>query len=452
MARRLLTGDNAGETGLYDVEFVAHDGRRVQTAVTARTLVDDTGAYAGAIAGVIDMTERRQFEARMLRAQKLESLAVMAGGIAHDFNNLLQTILGNADLALLNGPHDSELEEGLRAIEGAARQAAGLCRQMLAYAGRGDYTLQPLRPAELVTDLSSLLRATVTRKAELHYDIATGLPEILADAAQLRQVLVNLVTNAAEALDEKPGMVTIQATSQHLEAAQIDRLFPEQQLEPGDYVVIAVSDTGCGIAPELADLIFDPFFTTKFAGRGLGLAVVRGVALGHGGTVNVTSAPGTGATVEVWLPARPVRHAAADVGLPGVDSIATDTAVPSARRVLVAEDESDLRDLVTKMFTALGWQAVAVADGAQAVQAVVTDPHRFDLVILDWSMPVMDGREALERIRETAPQMPVFLSSGHDREALRESVAELEPAGFLVKPYRLAELRQALARWHRTRA
>jgi two-component system cell cycle sensor histidine kinase/response regulator CckA len=446
MARRILAVREHGSAELYDFEFLARDGRRVHTAVTIRPLLDDDGAYAGAIAGVIDMTERRQFEARLLHAQKLESLAVMAGGIAHDFNNLLQTILGNADLALLYGPQDPQPEGELRAIESAARQAAGLCRQMLAYAGRGDYTMQPVRLDELISELAMLLRATINRKVELRYEFASGLPEIHADAAQLRQAMVNLVTNAAEAIDDKPGTVRMTVASRELYAEEIEHLFPGQPLEPGTFVVFSVSDTGCGIPAELTDLIFDPFFTTKFAGRGLGLAVVRGVALAHGGTVNVASTPGAGTTVEVWLPAvaRSVRDRV-PARLPCM-AAEPDPTPGGRRRALVAEDETDLRTLVTKMFASLGWEAVAVPDGAQACEAIAADPGRYDLVVLDWSMPVMDGREALVRIRETAPALPVFLTSGHDRERLSEGFGEAAPAGFLAKPYSLLELRRALAR------
>ena len=444
VAKRNLVRRAKGIAEGHDFELLTKDGRRIHTAMATRPLHDEDGRYLGAIAGVIDMTEWRQLEQKMLHTQKLESLEVMAGGIAHDFNNLLQTILGNADLALMGGPHPGDLQTALEAVEKAAHQAAGLCRQMLAYAGRGVYALEPLRLDELVLDLESLLKATISRKVDLRFELSPDLAPVMADPTQLRQVVVNLVTNAAEALHEGAGTVTVAVQPRRLEAGPPFPFLGADAPAPGDYAVLAVTDTGCGIAPEVIDSIFDPFFSTKFTGRGLGLAVVRGVARGHGGAMTVSSTQGQGSCFEVWLPVAPVaaRPAPIAAGKPAA------TLPPAAgRAVLVADDDAELRELVLRMFERLGWQAVGVADGAEAVAAVAAAPERFSLVLLDWSMPVMDGREALEAIRLCAPAMPVFMSSGHAADALAAEVEHLRPTGFLAKPYRLAELRRVLAAW-----
>ena len=428
----------------HDFELLAKDGRRIHTAMASRPLLDESGCYQGAIAGVIDMTEWRQLEQKMLHAQKLDSLEVMAGGIAHDFNNLLQTILGNADLALMSGPYPGDLQTALEAVEKAAHQAAGLCRQMLAYAGRGVYALEPLRLDELVLDLESLLKATISRKVDLRFELSPDLAPVMADPTQLRQVVVNLVTNAAESLKDGTGTVTVSVRAGRQDAAPPYAFLGADAVAPGDYAVLAVTDTGCGIAPAMIDSIFDPFFSTKFTGRGLGLAVVRGVARGHGGAITVRSAPGQGSCFEVWLPAAPAdaRPREAVASEPG-------GALPPAagRTVLVADDDPELRELVLRMFERLGWQAIGVADGAEAVAALEAAPERYALVLLDWSMPVMDGREALEAIRRRVPAMPVFMSSGHPPDALAAEVEHLRPTGFLAKPYRMAELRRVLAVW-----
>ncbi len=426
----------------HDVHLVARDGRRVEVAIGTRPLHDREGRYLGAIAGVIDISGRRQLDRRLLHAQKLESLELMAGGIAHDFNNLLQTILGNADLALMTGPHESDLRVALESIVKASRQAAGLCRQMLAYAGHGEYAMEELRLDEVVRDLETLLRATITRKADLRLELAPEVPPVVADPSQLRQVAVNLVTNAAEALHDRPGTITVTVGLRSIDADDIPQLGTAEELKPGDYVVLAVQDTGCGIAHEAIPSIFDPFYSTKFTGRGLGLAVVRGVARAHGGAVVVESRESRGSCFELWLPVAPAPAAAAGIS-------ASDAAGPRAngRTVLVADDDDELRELVLRMIQRLGWHAVGVADGAAAVDALASEPARYALVLLDWSMPVMDGREALEAIRHAAPDLPVFMSSGHAADALAAQVEHLRPTGFLAKPYRLAELRRVLSAW-----
>jgi PAS domain S-box-containing protein len=430
-----------GHSEAHDFEFVAKDGRRVYTAVATRPVIDERGEYQGAIAGVIDMSERRALDQRVLHTQKLEGLEVMAGGIAHDFNNLLQTILGNAELAMVCGPLPDEVQGALGSIEKAAHQAADLCRQMLTYAGRGVFAMRRLRLDDVILDIEALLRATITRKADLRFDLSADLPPVVGDASQLRQVVVNLVTNAAEALEGGGGRIDVSTATRVLDDAAAAGLFGADGPGGGEYAVIVVQDDGCGMSDEVKRSIFDPFFSTKFAGRGLGLAAVRGVAMAHGGGVTVQSDPGQGSRFEVWLPAAAeAKPAAVRPQAPAAPAV-----VPAAGAILVADDDDELRGLVLRMIERLGWDAVGVPDGAAAVTALAEEPARYAMVVLDWSMPVMDGREALEAIRLAAPDLPVFMSSGHSVEMLAAEVDHLRPTGFLAKPYRLSELRRVLA-------
>ncbi|MBE0566254.1 MAG: PAS domain S-box protein, partial [Krumholzibacteria bacterium] len=290
---------NTGRVASADFELIRKDGSVVPVELNGTIATDASGGFLRTHCIFMDMSERleaarlqRVMDQRLLHALKLESLEVMAGGIAHDFNNLLQTILGNADLALMGGPYGNELQTTLTAIDKAARQAAELCRQMLAYAGRGDYAMERLRLDELVLDLEALLRATISRKADLRFELSPDVPAVLADASQLRQVVVNLVTNAAEALREGRGTVTVSTTARRLGPDRAGLVFAAENVAPGDYVVLAVRDTGCGMSADQIDSIFDPFYSTKFTGRGLGLPMVRGVARAHGGAVAVRSEPG----------------------------------------------------------------------------------------------------------------------------------------------------------------
>ncbi|HPF69807.1 MAG TPA: PAS domain S-box protein [Candidatus Krumholzibacteria bacterium] len=442
-ARAQLQERRSGHSEQFEFTFRTRTGRELHAAVAAGPILDDAGNYQGALAGVIDMTAQHLLNQRVLRAQKLEGLEVMARGIAHDFNNLLQTILGNAELAQASDDLGAGTAHALAAIERASHEAADLCRQMLSYAGRGVYAMQSLRMDDLVTDIEGLLRATITRKAELRLEIASDLPPVAGDRAQLRQVIVNLVTNAAESLGGHAGRIVVSTDLCRLETGDAGRILGNPRAEGGDYVVLAVADTGSGIGPEALASVFDPFYSTKFTGRGLGLAVVRGVALAHGGGVTVESEPGNGSRFELWLPAAIAPTAAARPS--ASPAAALGEGIAAGRTLLVADDDEELRDLLLRMVERLGWDAVGVPDGAAAVAAVAEAPGRFAAVVLDWAMPVMDGREALEAIRLAVPGLPVFMSSGHAVDGLAADVAHLRPSGFLAKPYRLSELQHMLA-------
>ena len=256
-----------------------------------------------------DITERKQAEeerehlqAQVLHAQKLESLGVLAGGIAHDFNNLLTAILGNADLALMDLPADSPVRQSLAEIGKAARRASELSNQMLAYSGRGRFIVGPINLSDLVREMGELLGVSISKKAIVEYDLAPNLSATIADAAQLRQVVINLITNASEALGEQEGTITLRTRAVQVEQKQLAEAYLSEGASGGRYVSLEVSDTGCGMDEATKARIFDPFFTTKFAGRGLGLAAVLGIVRGHQGAIKVDSTPGVGTTFTVLFP------------------------------------------------------------------------------------------------------------------------------------------------------
>jgi PAS domain S-box-containing protein len=244
-----------------------------------------------------------KLEQKMQEAQKLESLGVLAGGIAHDFNNLLSVVLGNASLARLEAAETPANAARLDSIVTAANRAAELCRQLLAYAGKGSFSLTRLNLNALITETTRLLELSISKQARLEFALAPALPAIEADASQLRQIIMNLVINASEALGEhNAGTIRLATTVVRLPQPGAASLGPVAELAPGDYVCTEISDTGSGMTPDVLGRIFDPFFTTKFTGRGLGLAAVLGIVRTHQGALRVTSIPGHGSTFHIYLP------------------------------------------------------------------------------------------------------------------------------------------------------
>ncbi len=247
--------------------------------------------------------ENRKIETQMLHVQKLESLGVMAGGIAHDFNNILTAILGNAELALRQIFPDSGAHAHLRNIEISARRAADLARQMLAYSGKGFFVIEQLDVNAIITEMSRMLDVSISKKATMHLNLAPDLPSVRVDTTQIRQVIMNLVINASEAIGDQSGDITITTGMQKCDEAFLSELWLNDKLEGGPYVYCEVADTGCGMDRDTIDKIFDPFFTTKFTGRGLGMAAVLGIVRGHKGTIKVCSEQGKGSNFKVFLPA-----------------------------------------------------------------------------------------------------------------------------------------------------
>ncbi len=422
----------------FEETIVREDGREVHVVINAVPLRDADGRARGCVATVQDITAHKmaaedsiQFERRLQEMQKLESLGVLAGGIAHDFNNLLTGILGNASIARLELPAGHAPVRGaLDNLEQAALRAADLCKQMLAYAGKGRFVVQPLSLSGLVRDTAELLEVSVHKRATLHFDLAEGLPAFQGDATQIRQVLMNLVINAAEAMGERKGAITIHTTSAFLSAERLAHLVVREAAAEGVFVCLEVSDTGSGMDPQMIARIFDPFFTTKFTGRGLGLAAVMGIVRGHRGAIEVESAPGKGSTFRLFLPALEQRATPPDPILH-----AGSTAARGSASILVVDDEPAVRGVAVRVLRNAGYRVVEASDGATAVETVRRAPNDFDLVLLDLTMPRMDGEEAFRLMREVQPALRVVVMSGFNEQDTENRFFGRGLAGFVAKPF-----------------
>jgi PAS domain S-box-containing protein len=388
-----------------------------------------------------DITERRRaederlkLEAQIQQAQKLESLGVLAGGIAHDFNNLLTGILGYADLALMDLSPVSPARATIEQIEKSARRAAELTRQLLAYSGKGRFVVQPIDLSELVREMAYLLSISISKRCILKYEFADSLPRFEADAAQIRQIVMNLIINASEAIGEKSGVVAVLTGARTCDRAYLADSYLDENRPEGLYVYLEVADTGCGMTPETLARVFDPFFTTKFTGRGLGLAAVLGIVRGHKGAIKIDSVPGRGTTFRVLFPASE-RTAARDDAAP-----APAPAWHSNGTVLVVDDEETVRALAGAMLEKAGFTVLTAAGGRQALKVFQARGDEIRAVLLDMTMPDMDGREVFRELRRIRPGVRVVLSSGYNEQEVTEPLAGLGLAGFIQKPYRLDDL------------
>ena len=378
--------------------------------------------------------EQRKLEQSMQQAQKLESLGVMAGGIAHDFNNLLTPILGGTTLALMDLPPESPIRARLQLIQKAAHRAAALTNQMLAYTGKESLQIEVLSISTLVEEMGRLLESAISKQAEILYDLQQDLPAVEADAAQLSQVVMNLITNAAEALGHSGGRISIRTGVVEVDRATLSRTVPTADLAEGSYVFFEVSDTGCGMDEQMCAKIFDPFFTTKFTGRGLGLAAVLGIVRSHGGGVELESVPDLGTRFRVLLPCS--KH-------PAPRPRAQPSHIEAWRgrgTVLVVDDDDGVRDLTQEALERAGLDVLCARDGREAVAVARDHADAIDLVLLDRTMPASSGEEIFDEIHRLRPGVPIVLVSGYSQQSVRDQFAGRDLAGFLHKPFQSGTL------------
>jgi PAS domain S-box-containing protein len=383
--------------------------------------------------------ESRRIQCKMQEAQKLESLGVLAGGVAHDFNNLLTVILGNTSLARLHTPEQPSLQACFEQIDQAAMRAADLCRQMLAYSGRGRFVVVPLDLSALVRESSPLLRSAVSKKTTLRLNLVENLPAVVADAVQLRQIMMNLVLNASEALDQQPGTVVVETGLMHADTDYLAATRSFTDLSEGKYVFLEVRDSGCGMTPEVQERIFDPFYTTKFTGRGLGLAAVLGIVRGHGGALRVKSEAGVGTSFRLLLP--PSDTLAANRGVEAPKPQWHGEGV-----VLIVDDEDAVRTLAARMLNSTGFEILEAADGQTAVEVYAREAARIRLVLLDLMMPRLDGAQALQEMRRVRPDVRAVVMSGYTVHEMSQRFGDAPPAGFLQKPFVREQLFSLVAR------
>jgi two-component system cell cycle sensor histidine kinase/response regulator CckA len=424
----------AGHEKPYEVVGVRRDGSHIPVE-----LVGKNTAYLGAPARVTamrDITERRQaetarqeMEQQVQHAQKLESLGVLAGGIAHDFNNLLVGVVGNASMLLDDLPLDSPLRSSIEEIELAGQQAAELTRQLLAYSGKGKIAIEPLDLSQLVSEMTQLLKTSISKKVTLRCELDRQLPLLRGDHGQLRQVVMNLVTNAAEAMGDAGGVVTLRTG-----------VLPAATENDATLVSLEVSDEGCGIDAETREKIFDPFFSTKFTGRGLGLAAVLGIVRSHDGTINVSSEPRRGSTFTVCFPATEERREGARPR--------PEATVPTARggTILVVDDEEIVRRTAQRILEGQGFRVLLADNGSEGVTLFRRHADEIRGVLLDATMPLMDGAEAVGELRRIQSDVRILLSSGYDEQDVASRFEGLGCAATIQKPYTALELVQKMLR------
>lgn len=406
------------------------DGSCVDVSLSTSVLRNLDGTRRGFVALAIDVTEQKKIQEQIRQAQKLESIGLLAGGIAHDFNNLLTGIIGNASIVVESVSKESQ--GYIRDILKAGARAASLTRQLLAYAGKGQFVLEPIDLSSVVEEFFPLVQGSVPQKAEVQLDLDHQLPAVKADQSQIEQVLMNLVINAGEALGDIPGRITIRTGVLELNS----RRARDFGAPAGRYACLEVIDTGCGMDRKTQEKMFEPFFSTKFTGRGLGLAAVHGIVRSSGGGIKVVSNPGRGTRMTVLFP---VIEQPAALEATEAESLSRGSGV-----ILVVDDEALIRSTTAAILQYYGYTVITAANGKEAVERFREAPDRIDAVLLDVAMPVMDGHEVLIEMQRIRPNVKVLVSTGHDEGKAHETFEHESVAGFLQKPYRATTLAKAL--------
>ena len=455
---RALIADRMGAVfrdgaAVAEADLVTKDGRRIPYYFTGLRCEFDGKPHLVGLG--LDITDRRRAEEEKLalerqvqHAQKLESLGVLAGGIAHDFNNLLMAILGNADLALDGLSPMSPARENIQEIERASKRAAELARQMLAYSGKGRFVVESIDARELLEEIAHLLEVSISKKTVLKFNFADNLPTFEGDVTQIRQVVMNMITNAAEAIGDRSGVIALSTGAMECDRAYLDevdavlRAGLDEPLTEGVYTYFEVADTGCGMDSETVERVFDPFFTTKFTGRGLGMSAVLGIVRGHHGALKVYSEVGRGTTFKVLFPAK--EPAADQIGTDRTHGKAETRAWSGVGTVLIADDEETVCAVGKQMLERMGFSVLTAPDGLEALAIFKQHADEIACVLLDLTMPRMDGEEVFREMRRLCPDVRVILCSGYNKQDATQRFAGKGLAGFLQKPFTSSALRKKL--------
>jgi len=431
-----------GEVQGLEAEFRGKDGRIITGLLSARIIEIADETYVLTVTKDIGhwknlQTKQQKLEEQMLQAQKLESLGVLAGGIAHDFNNILMAVIGHCDLAQRRLPPESPAMENLRQINLAASRAADLANQMLAYSGKGKFVIEPLNLSQIIIEMEHILSVSVSKKAVLRYELEKDLPSVEADATQLQQIIMNLVINASDAIGDNNGTIAISTGKMDCDAAYLQENWLNDKLSPGRYVFLEVADTGCGIAEADINRIFEPFYSTKFTGRGLGMAAVMGIVRGHKGAIKIYTELGKGSTIKVLLPA-------SALSVTPQDSASETTLLQETGTVLLVDDEKTVREIGREMLSDFGFESLSACNGIEALEIFKTHHEKIRFVLMDLTMPKMGGEETFREFRRINPDVKVIICSGYNEQEISQKFAGKGLAGFLKKPYTLAELQDKI--------
>ena len=440
--QQMIESDEAIPAG--ELLLQRKDGSRVPV-FSSHALLKPMGRQPELFCLDIDLTERKSaeeqrinLEKQLLHAQKLESLGVLAGGIAHDFNNILMAIMGNADLALMRINKESPAVENLHRIEQAAARAADLAKQMLAYSGKGKFVVEQINLNILLEEMLHMLEVSISKKAVLRLNPYQHLPTTEADATQMRQIIMNLVINASEAIGEKNGVIDISTGCIDCDRNNLKDVWLDENISEGLYVYLEISDSGCGMDKETMAKLFDPFFTTKFTGRGLGMAAVLGIVRGHKGAIKIYSEPNRGTTFKIMLPASS-RPAEIFTGTSHHDGW------KGEGKALLVDDEETVRGIGTEMLRELGFTVITADDGCEGVEKFKQNPD-ICFVILDLTMPHMDGEQCFRELRQLKPDAKVIMCSGYNEQEVTQKFVGKGLAGFIQKPYKLSILEETIRR------
>ncbi|MEI6214996.1 MAG: PAS domain-containing protein [Desulfuromonadales bacterium] len=439
----------AGSQPGFDIEYrVANrDGEWIwlRDSTIQREISDGEMVIFGLAQNITKLKQaeekRQALENQFQQTQKLESLGVLAGGIAHDFNNILTIILGHCHIVM--GDIDSGMDQKnhVKEIAEAASRAANLCRQMLSYAGNTALEQSDINLWLLVDENVKMLRSAINKNVTIKLDLTRRMPLITGDSAQIQQVVMNLVINAAEAIGDTNGTITILLDRITVSTVQPETDFAGTAIAVGDYACLTVSDDGCGMSTETRRRIFEPFYTTKFTGRGLGMSAVLGIINSHRGALQVSTKSGAGTTFKVYFPLTNVPDT-----LPPPQTPAFQPAEKCSGTVLLVDDEHNLRVLGAILLKAIGFTVITVCNGLEALEEFHTRGSGIDLVLMDMLMPEMSGREAYRLLREQSAFIPIIICSGCDENVIEDFLEDDPCAAVIQKPYRPEELQTTLTR------
>ncbi len=430
------------------------DGSHVVLESSAVPIFDKTGILTGYHGIDRDISiriqhekEKLDLERQLLHTQKLESLGVLAGGIAHDFNNLLMVILGNADLALDKLAPASPAINNIHEIEKTSKRAAELAKQMLAYSGKGKFVIKSINLNQFINEMGHLLEVSISKNAVIKYTLADNLPAFDGDATQIRQIIMNLITNASEAIGNTSGTISLSTGIINCDRIYLDKINEtlwaglEEPLKEGIYIYLEVADTGCGMKLKTIEKIFDPFFTTKFIGRGLGLSAVLGIIRGHKGGLKIYSEINKGTTFKIIFPSNKIFDNSITVQKKNTTE---EKIYHKTGTILLVDDEENICSVGRDMLEHLGFDVLTAPDGRKAIEIFRTHADKIICVLLDLTMPHMNGEETFRKMRDIRPDVKVILSSGYNEQDATQTFTGKGLAGFIQKPYPMATLKEKL--------